>query len=99
MSTRSIRIAVLVAVCGQGALASAEGEYPIAGTQPSQRPQGAPVIQQVQRDPGWYNRALTGISMPYPNSLRFLENQGNWYTPFDRPGMHSPYDIRGWYRQ
>jgi hypothetical protein len=38
------------------------------------------------------------VSQPYPASLRFLEDQGNWYTPFNRPGMLPPYDIRGWHR-
>jgi hypothetical protein len=99
MSAKSTLIAMLVAVCGHGAFASAESAYPIAGLQPSERPQGAPVIQEVQKEPGWYSRALTGISKPYPNSLRFLEDQGNWYTPFNHPGMHGRYDIRGWYRQ
>lgn len=85
-------------LCGLSALAQGEG-YPIAGTQPDRRPDGAPRITEVIKPSGWYARALTGISQPYPNSLRFLEDQGNWYTPFNRPGMHDPYDIRGWHRQ
>ena len=28
----------------------------------------------------------------------FLEDQGNWYTPFNHPGMTGRYDIRGWHR-
>ena len=99
MSVKSTLITLLVAVGGHNAFASADGGYPMAGLQPSQRPQGAPVIREVRKEPGWYSRALTGISEPYPNSLRFLEDQGNWYTPFNHPGMHGPYDIRGWYRQ
>ena len=79
-------------------LAHAEGTYPIAGTTPWQRPAGAPVIEWVQHDKAWYAHALTGISRPYPRSLYFLDNQGNWYTPFNRPGMWPPYDIRGWHR-
>ena len=82
---------------GLGSQAYADG-YPIAGTNPSQRPQGAPKIEEVIKPEGWYSRALTGISQPYPSSLRFLEDQGNWYTPFNRPGMPGRYDIRGWYR-
>jgi hypothetical protein len=81
----------------QGAAVQAEAGYPIAGTQPSERPAGAPTVTEVQRPKGWYARALTGISQPYPPSLRFLEDQGDWYTPFIRPGMHGRYDIRGWY--
>jgi uncharacterized protein YceK len=96
----AMTVAVLIGVVsGQGTVASAEGGYPIAGTQPSERPAGAPVIREVQKPQGWYTRALTGISQPYPPSLRFLEDQGNWYTPFNHPGMHGRYDIRGWYGQ
>jgi hypothetical protein len=77
----------------------AGAEFPIAGVTPWQRPQGAPIISEVVRDPGWYERALTGISRPYPPSLRFLEDQGNWYTPFTHPGMPGRYDLRGWHSQ
>ena len=78
--------------------ASEERAYPIAGTTPWQRPEGAPVIEWVRHDQAWFQHALTGISPPYPRSLFFLDNQGNWYTPFNRPGMLPPYDIRGWHR-
>jgi len=97
--TITISMLVWVVVNGWGLSASAEDGFPIGGTQPSQRPQGAPVISTVRKEPGWYERALTGVSRPYPHSLRFLEDQGNWSTPFIRPGMHGPYDIRGWHGQ
>lgn len=42
-------------------------------------------------------RALTGVEPPYPASLRFLEDQGAWHTPFIHPGMTGPYDIRRWH--
>jgi len=80
-------------------LTPAAAEYPVAGTDPSQRPVGAPRITEVVRGPDWYERALTGISQPYPPSLRFLEDQGNWYTPFIHPGMPGYYDLRGWHVQ
>ena len=38
-----------------------------------------------------------GYRQPVPSSLKFLRDQGNWYSPFDRPGAPGPYDIRGWY--
>lgn len=100
MTSKLLRLLGLAAVCGgwSGSLL-AEGGQPIAGLQPSQRPEGAPVIREVDREPDWYTRALTGISQPYPASLRFLEDQGNWYTPFTRPGMTGRYDIRGWHDQ
>ena len=78
--------------------ATADPAYPIAGVTPYQRPAGAPVIQWVQHDRAWFEHALTGIQRPYPRSLYFLDNQGNWYTPFTRPGMTPPYDIRGWHQ-
>jgi len=72
-------------------------EYPIAGLDPSVRPAGAPVITFYPKDAGWYRYALTGVIPPYPSSLRFLEFQGAWHTPFVRPGMTGPYDIRNWH--
>jgi hypothetical protein len=92
-----VKLLVVALAAAQTGLATARDEPFIAGTTPSQRPVGAPVIVDVQRDAEWYRRALTGISTPYPASLRFLEDQGNWYTPFTRPGMLPPYDIRGWH--
>ena len=74
-------------------------DYPIAGTQPDQRPEGAPEVSQMSKDRSWYDRALTGLYPPHPRSFRFLEDQGNWYTPFTIPGMTGPYDIRGWHSQ
>ena len=59
----------------------------------------APVITTVDHDHDWYMRALHGIASPYPASLRFLEDQGNWYTPFDHPGATGRYDIRNWHRK
>jgi hypothetical protein len=79
-------------------LSVAEGtEVFVAGVHPEQRPAGAPVIQEVKKDRAWYDSALTGVSPPFPASLIFLDVQGNWYTPFTRPGMRAPYDLRGWH--
>jgi hypothetical protein len=69
----------------------------IAGTAPSQRPAGAPTIKEMKKDKAWYDKAVTGVSRPFPWSLKFLESQGNWYTPFTRAGMVGRYDIRGWH--
>lgn len=81
------------------ALATAPGEVFIAGVDPSARPSSAPIITEQEKGPGWYANALTGIEPPYPYSLRFLEDQGNWHTPFTRPGMTGPYDIRKWHEE
>lgn len=70
-------------------------EVYIAGTEPDRRPQGAPVIAEFNKSDAWYTNALRGVQLPYPYSLRFLEYQGAWYTPFNRPGLTGRYDIRG----
>jgi hypothetical protein len=82
---------------GMGGMAGAAYAFPVAGVRPWERPAGAPVITVFAKSPAWYQRALTGISEPIPPSLRFLESQGAWYTPFNRPGMPGRYDIRGWH--
>lgn len=69
----------------------------MAGLAPGQRPAGAPVVTGYFKDGDWYRRALTGIERPYPSSLRFLEDQEAWYTPFTHPGMTGRYDIRQWH--
>ncbi len=77
--------------------APAFADYPIAGLTPDQRPAGAPMVTAMNKDPGWYERALHGVERPYPDSLKFLDNQGPWYTPFNHPGMPGRYDIRHWH--
>lgn len=81
-----------------GQAISAWAEYPVAGVQPWQRPTDAPAIENVSHDKAWFQHALTGVTPPYPPSLNFLDNQGNWHTPFNHPGMTGPYDIRGWHK-
>ena len=70
----------------------------IAGVRPDRRPEAAPVLKAYDKDAAWYDRALHGVSEPYPYSLKFLEDQGAWFTPFIHPGMTPPYDIRHWHR-
>ena len=89
------RVSVMIAVIG-AAQASAQDVF-VAGGEPSQRPAGAPVVTEVVRDGAWYQEALRGIDPPFPYSLRFLEDQGNWFNPFLHPGMTGPYDIRNWH--
>jgi len=84
-------LGVLLAVAGSATA------YPIAGTAPDQRPEGAPVVADFPKNADWYNSALRGVDRPYPKSLQFLEDQGAWYTPFTRPGMTGRYDIRHWH--
>src|SRR6516225_2454234 len=55
------------------AAVDAPGTPFIAGTEPSLRPLSAPRITVFEKNQEWYQRALIGISAPYPASLRFLE--------------------------
>ena len=94
-------LALILVVFCSGALAAEAGQADadettfIAGLEPDRRPADAPVIREFHKDANWYRRSLKGIAPPYSNSLRFLEDQGAWYTPFDRPNATGPYDIRG----
>jgi len=96
--TRSYMALTCGILIGLTALASEAAEFFIAGSTPWQRPANAPVITSADHDEAWVRLALTGISRPYPASLRFLDDQGNWHTPFNRPGMTGRYDIRGWHQ-
>ncbi len=97
MSFRQLSL-IAALVLSQNAIAASQ-EQSTAGVTPHQRPAGAPVITAVTRDSNWYSQALKGIEEPYPYSLRFLEDQGNWYNPFNHPGMTGPYDVRDWHRK
>lgn len=75
-----------------------EGPW-IAGLDPAMRPANAPTISTVQHSADWRAHALSGITAPVPEGLDFLNDQGNWFTPFSRPGMVGLYDLRGWHNQ
>lgn len=77
----------------------AQQEIFIAGVNPAQRPVNAPVVGETQKDQAWFSRALKGVQEPYPGSLMFLKDQGNWYTPFTQAGMLGHYDLRGWHQK
>lgn len=65
----------------------------VAGLQPYQRPQGAPVIERYDQSDAWKAQALKGIGEPH-TGVGFLKDQGAWYTPFNRPNLTGRYDIR-----
>lgn len=96
MPCRSVQLLPAIIFGLTTAPAFSQTEY-VAGTDPSRRPESAPVVTEVVKDTDWYSRALVGVEKPYPYSLRFLEDQGHWFTPFRHPGMTGPYDIRGWH--
>lgn len=70
----------------------------VAGLRPDQRPEGAPTIRTFEQSRAWRQAATAGVTAPLPPSLKFLDNQGAWYTPFNRRGMPGPYDIRKLHR-
>lgn len=91
---RAAVLVVLIAQCGPIAVHAAS-PYPVAGLAPHQRPVNAPALKS---DPVLdAKRALHGVSAPIPDSLKFLDVQGGWFTPFTHPGMTGPYDLRGWH--
>jgi hypothetical protein len=92
---RKCSIAGVLAVFAVQASAAETKTYPVAGLNPSARPVGAPRVTHAAWD---RTRALKGVSAPYPASLNFLRDQGNWHTPFNEPGMTGLYDIRGWHK-
>jgi hypothetical protein len=69
----------------------------VAGLAPFERPEGAPVVTEFRPSPEWRTKALQGVSAPIPPTLKFLDDQGAWYSPFIQPGMPGRYDIRGWH--
>ncbi|HRK25053.1 MAG TPA: hypothetical protein PLQ11_08890 [Beijerinckiaceae bacterium] len=87
--------AALLVLCGSAG--TAQEAVVVGGLTPSVRPAGLPSIQGIHNGIEWYRKALTGVSQPYPASLVWLDRQGEWYTPFTRPGMPGYYDIRGWH--
>lgn len=66
----------------------------VAGMAPYQRPANAPAIRDFKQTTDWRQNALRGVSEPVPASLKFLNDQGAWYTPFDHAGMPGYYDLR-----
>lgn len=100
-SKTSRKALLIAAACLLGApcAPAVAGDLFISGVAPDRRPEGAPRITTVAHPQAWYVHAVSGIVPPYPRSLFFLDNQGDWYTPFNRPGMPGPYDLRGWYKK
>lgn len=74
------------------------GPPPVAGLAPDRRPPGAPVLTQGPSQEA-LAKGMHGISRPLPPGLGFIASQGAWHTPFTRPGMTGPYDLRGWHTE
>jgi hypothetical protein len=85
--------ALAAAACGMAAVPALAA--PVAGLAPYQRPADAPAIKQFAPGESWRAAALRGVEPPPAESvLRMLDSQGAWFTPFIRPGMPGPYDLR-----
>lgn len=93
-SSRHLSIATLL-LAGSMSWQPAAADHPIAGLAPHQRPANAPrLVTDIPQDRA---HALHGVTQPIPASLKFLDNQGDWFNPFTHPGMTGPYDLRGWH--
>lgn len=79
-----------------GARAAPDDAQVIGGLTPDQRPASLPVITETGLTMFGMVRELHGVSKPYP-PLDFLDDHQGFYTPFSRPGMTGPYDIRNWH--
>jgi len=93
-----ILLFLLYGLCGVGIAGTVQTQS-TAGVKPHTGPESAPIFNNTEHDQKWLDQAMTGVEKPYPKSLNFMRNQGNWYTPFAAPGMRAPYDIRGWHKQ
>ena len=87
----------LVCIVAATSVARAESAPFVAGLQPDRRPEAAPRITGSAPSDSETETAVRGIDRPLP-PLSFLKDHGGWYSPFTRPGMPGPYDIRGLHR-
>ncbi|MBF0248124.1 MAG: hypothetical protein HQL36_08645 [Alphaproteobacteria bacterium] len=71
----------------------------VAGMNPAERPSWAPKVSQIKWEDGRLKKAMRGIPEQVAANLTFFGKQGNWYTPFERPGMTGLYDIRNLHPQ
>ena len=69
----------------------------IAGLAPDRRPVSAPTITSAPVSNELKAHRLFGVVPPWPGNVERIAEQGNWYSPFFRPGMTGPYDLRGWH--
>lgn len=96
----TILLVASVQAWGQPPAAPTQPEAaPVAGLEPHQRPAGAPALVEFRQTPQWRAHALQGVAEPVPPSLKFLDSQGAWYTPFNHPGMDGRYDLRALHRK
>jgi len=93
-------LVLIAALCGSllaAPLAAQAEERVVGGITPDRRPEGLPTVKDGSLSAEARKKALHGVLEPYPPSLKWLDNQGGWFTPFSHPGMTGPYDIRKWH--
>ena len=66
----------------------------VAGFRPDMRPAGYPVVVRFEGLEGWKEQAVRGLGQPVVG-VKFLDDQGAWYTPFNRANLLGRYDLRG----
>jgi len=66
----------------------------IAGFRPYERPVGYPVVVRYEGLDRWKEQAVRGLGQPVVG-LKFMDDQGAWYTPFNRANLLGRYDLRG----
>jgi hypothetical protein len=75
-------------------LCGTAGAQPVAGLQPDQRPEGAPVVRVHAVDATLKQQRLKGVTTPWPGTVERIAESGAWYSPMFHPGMPSRYDLR-----
>lgn len=69
----------------------------VAGLVPDRRPVDAPTVAETPVSPDKLSHALYGVVQPIPGNLATIAATGRWFVPLRSPGMHAPYDLRGWH--
>jgi hypothetical protein len=69
----------------------------VAGLVPDQRPANAPTVPDGLASPSNVSQYLYGVVQPVPGNVTTIAATGWWFVPLRSPGMHAPYDLRGWH--
>ena len=95
MKPISLALCLLTLACG----AAAQTPGTVAGLHPDRRPDGAPQVTQGEWTAEQLRQALRGIEGVPPGNVETIAATGRWWAPLRGPGMHPPYDLRGWHQQ
>ena len=92
MNKKSLTMLAALAFSAVGV--AAQETVVIAGFRPDMRPAGYPVVVRFEGLEGWKEQAVRGLGQPVVG-VKFLDDQGAWYTPFNRANLLGRYDLRG----